>query len=188
MILFGPPGTGKTTLARVVAGESGMAFETLSAVSASVKDIRAVSQRSRERLGYSGTHTVLFLDEIHRFSRSQQDSLLGDVENGAYRLLGATTESPWATINRPLLSRCTVVELEPLNDAALDILVDRGLDEERIAIDTVARSRLIEAAAGDGRAIMVIVELATELTRDHGRRRHRRDDPGSGSRRGAATL
>jgi len=119
LILYGPPGTGKTTLARIVAGETGSAFEELSAVSARVDDVRGVMQRARDRLGGNGQRTILFLDEIHRFNKAQQDALLPAVEEGLVTLIGATTENPYFEVNSALLSRCQVVELEALSEEEL---------------------------------------------------------------------
>jgi putative ATPase len=119
MILFGPPGTGKTTIARIVADRTGAAFEELSAVSARVDDVRAVIARARDRLGGNGLRTILFIDEIHRFNKAQQDSVLHAVEDGLVTLIGATTENPYFEVNSALLSRCTVVELTALSEAEL---------------------------------------------------------------------
>ena len=116
MILYGPPGTGKTTLARIVAEHDRAEFEELSAVSASVGDVRGVMTRARDRLGGSGGRTILFLDEIHRFNKAQQDALLPAVEEGLITLIGSTTENPYFEVNAALLSRCQVYELEPLSD------------------------------------------------------------------------
>src|SRR3954471_20364206 len=131
-ILWGPPGTGKTTVARLIAGVTSKAFETLSAVSAGVKDVREVADRARNRLGEHGQGTILFLDEVHRFSRAQQDVLLPFVEEGLLVLIGATTENPFFSLTGPLLSRSTLFRLEPLDENALATLAQRALvDKER---------------------------------------------------------
>src|SRR5256714_1740884 len=128
-ILYGPPGSGKTTLARIVAGATGADFEELSAVSASVADVRGVLARARERLRASGRRTIPFLDHIHRFNKGQQDALLPGVEEGLVTLIGATTENPYFEVNSALISRCQVVELEPLSEDDLAELVRRGAAE-----------------------------------------------------------
>ena len=125
-IFFGPPGSGKTTLARIVAATTGAAFEELSAVSASVGDVRAVLGRARERLGGQGQRTILFLDEIHRFNKAQQDALLPAVEEGLVTLIGATTENPYFEVNSALLSRMQLYELYPLEISELEQVVERG--------------------------------------------------------------
>src|SRR5436189_6305277 len=126
MILYGPPGSGKTTLARIVAARTGAAFEELSAVSASVRDVREVLARARERLGGQGQRTILFLDEIHRFNKAQQDALLPAVEEGLVTLIGATTENPYYEVNSALMSRVQLYTLEPLSDEDVERIVRRG--------------------------------------------------------------
>ena len=135
MILWGPPGTGKTTLARVVALTTAKAFEELSAVTAGVKDVRAVIERARDRLGTQGTGTILFLDEVHRFNKAQQDALLPAVEDGLIVLIGATTENPHFEVNPPLMSRSTLFRLNPLDAESLVELVRRGLAAESATAD-----------------------------------------------------
>ena len=144
MILYGPPGSGKTTLARIVAATTDATFEQLSAVSATVAEVRTVIAAARERLGANGRRTILFLDEIHRFNKAQQDALLPSVEEGLLTLIGATTENPYFEVNAALLSRCQVYELEPLSQDELATIVRRGADELKIdlADEIVAADRV----------------------------------------------
>lgn len=164
VVLWGPAGSGKTTLARLVAVERADAFVALSAVSASVRDIRATAEEAERRLGMHGTATVLFLDEIHRFTRSQQDALLPSVESGLLSLIGATTESPWATIVGPLLSRCTVLRLEPISGDDLSLLVDRALDHVGGRLHPEARDELLATADGDARKALTTLDVAIALS------------------------
>ncbi|HEY4413285.1 MAG TPA: replication-associated recombination protein A, partial [Gaiellaceae bacterium] len=161
-IFYGPPGSGKTTLARIVAASTGAAFEELSAVSATVKDVREVLARARERLGTSGKRTILFLDEIHRFNKAQQDALLPAVEDGLLTLIGATTENPYYEVNSALISRVQIYELETLSDEEMGVVVRRGLAEvgAEAADDVVAL--IARRAGGDARSALNIVELASE--------------------------
>ena len=149
MILYGPPGVGKTTLARIVAETTGAVFEELSAVSARVDDVRGVLQRARDRLGANGRRTILFLDEIHRFNKGQQDALLPGVESGLLTLIGATTENPYFEVNAALLSRCAVIELEPLSDEEVAAVVARGAAElgAEVSPDVARRDRAARRAA-----------------------------------------
>jgi putative ATPase len=162
MILYGPPGSGKTTLARIVAHTTGAEFEELSAVSASVKDVREVIQRARERLGSSGRRTILFLDEIHRFNKAQQDALLPAVEEGLVTLIGATTENPYFEVNSALLSRCQIYELEPLNEPQLEEIVRRGAAALEADVPAELVALIARRAGGDARNAYNILELATQ--------------------------
>src|SRR6478672_877303 len=161
-IFYGPPGTGKTTLARIVAASTGADFEELSAVSATVKDVREVLQRARERLGTTGTRTILFLDEIHRFNKAQQDALLPTVEEGLITLIGATTENPYYEVNSALMSRMQLYELEPLSEDDLRQIVDRGVAELGSSIGDDARELVVSRSGGDARSALNILELAAE--------------------------
>ena len=147
-IFWGPPGTGKTTLALAVAGTTKRAFEQLSAVTAGVKDVREVIERARQRLGMHGQGTILFLDEIHRFSKSQQDALLPAVEDGTLTLIGATTENPFFEVNAPLRSRSTLFRLEPLSRDAIRVLIDRGLTAMGTTATLDAKDLLTERSGG----------------------------------------
>jgi putative ATPase len=162
-IFWGPPGTGKTTLALAVAGTTRKAFEQLSAVSAGVKDVREVIERARQRLGEHGRGTILFLDEIHRFSKSQQDALLPAVEDGTITMIGATTENPFFEVNPPLRSRSTLFRLEPLGRDDIAALIARGLQAEGATAEPAAVTLLVDRAGGDGRQVLTALEVAVAL-------------------------
>jgi putative ATPase len=163
VILWGPPGTGKTTLARVIANTTQRAFESLSAVTAGVKDVREVIARATDRLGQHDRGTILFLDEVHRFNKAQQDALLPGVENGTITLIGATTENPFFEVNAPLMSRSTLFRLHRLDGAAVLQLLRRGLDVEGATADEDALEHLADRAQGDGRATLTALEVAVAL-------------------------
>ena len=163
VILWGPPGTGKTTIARLIAEASSKAFVPLSAVTATVKDIREVAAEAQQRLGAHGQGTILFLDEIHRFTKAQQDALLPSVETGLLVLIGATTENPHFEVNPPLMSRSTLFRLEQLGPEALAELARRGLDAESATADDAAVEHLVDRSGGDGRHLLTSLEVALAL-------------------------
>jgi len=165
VILWGPPGTGKTTLGYLVATVSGRRFVELSAVTAGVKDVRAVVEDARRRLATSGEETVLFIDEVHRFSKSQQDALLPSVENRWVTLVAATTENPSFSVNSPLLSRSLLLTLKPLTADDVRTLVRRAVADERglggaVALDEDAEDQLVRMAGGDARKALTVLEAA----------------------------
>jgi putative ATPase len=171
MIFFGPPGTGKTTLARVIANSTKSYFEQLNAVASGVADIRRVTTEAKERLKLYGTKTVLFIDEIHRFNKSQQDALLPFVEDGIVILIGATTESPMFEINSALLSRSRIFRLEHLTNLQVEEILkralkdsNRGLGDQNIDIASTAMQHFISVANGDARTALNALELAALTT------------------------
>jgi putative ATPase len=164
-ILWGPAGTGKTTLARLLAATTAKHLITLSATAAGVKDVRDALTDARQRLGEQGQGTMLFVDEVHRFNKSQQDVLLPAVEDGLVVLIGATTENPFFEVNAPLLSRATLWRLHPLSHDNLRTLVLRGLAEEEAEADDDAIDAVVAACEGDARAALTTVEVAVALAR-----------------------
>jgi putative ATPase len=175
VILWGPPGTGKTTIARLIANATEKAFEPMSAVTAGVKDVRDVAERAKARLGERGQGTILFLDEVHRFNKTQQDALLPHVEDGLVVLVGATTENPYFSLTAPLLSRSTLFRLEPLDADDLRTLLrraladrERGLGADQLEIDDEALNHLADRSEGDARHALTSLEVAAALAAEAG--------------------
>lgn len=173
MILWGPPGTGKTTLARMVAIASDACFESISAVLSGVKEIRAAVDRARQRQQHNGQATILFVDEVHRFNKSQQDAFLPHIEDGTLIFVGATTENPSFELNNALLSRARVYVLKSLTDSELmEVLTQacedphRGLGQRKLQLDAKALDRIASAADGDARKSLNLLEIAADLVAD----------------------
>ena len=171
VILWGPPGTGKTTLAQAIARSSGRRFVELSAITAGVKDVREVMQEALTQRDLYGQSTILFLDEIHRFTKAQQDALLPGVENGWVVLIAATTENPSFSVISPLLSRSLLLTLRPLGDDDLGALVDRAVTDPRglagrVVLDDDARAALVRLASGDARRALTALEAAASVAGD----------------------
>lgn len=168
VILYGPAGTGKTTLARIIANTTHAEFVEVSAVTGTVKDLRREMEAAESRLLGTGRRTILFVDEIHRFNRSQQDALLHAVEDRIVVLVGATTENPYFEVNSALLSRSRVVELQPLDDASIAELVRRAVDDElglkgEFTLTDEALAEIVTMSGGDGRASLTSLELASQM-------------------------
>ena len=177
IILWGPPGVGKTTLAQLIARETKAHFIQLSAVSSGVADLRAAVKEAAERLGMHGQRTLLFIDEIHRFNKAQQDAILPYVEDGTVVLVGATTENPSFEVNAPLLSRSRIVVLKSLGDPEIRAIVtraladaERGLGDQRLTIDDDALDALVNLANGDARFALNTLEMASVAADDENRR------------------
>ena len=171
MLLYGPPGTGKTTLATLVAGATGRRFAQLSAIAAGVKEVRAVIEQARYSLRSTGEQTVLFIDEVHRFNKAQQDSLLGAVEDRTVILIGATTENPFFSVVLPLLSRSLILQLQPLTDADIDEVLTRAVTDDRglagrVTLSDEARDHLVALSGGDARRSLTALEAAADSVLD----------------------
>lgn len=169
IILWGPPGTGKTTIATLISAQTGRNFQELSAVSAGVRDVREVIEKAREDSSLYGTETVLFIDEVHRFNKAQQDALLPAVENGWVTLVAATTENPSFSVVSPLLSRSVVVKLEMLDQASLRTVLIRAMESDRglgarVTTTDAAMQALIDASGGDARRALTALESAANAT------------------------
>jgi len=171
LIFYGPPGTGKTTLARIIANTTHAHFIAINAVLAGVKDIREAIATAQEKRGFYGQRTILFIDEVHRFNKAQQDALLPWVENGTVILIGATTENPYFEVNKALVSRSRVFQLKSLQEGDLRQIVDqtlknldRGYGSQEIRLDAEAVDHLVNVANGDARAVLNALELAVETT------------------------
>ena len=165
VILYGPAGTGKTSLARIIAAATEAEFEEVSAVTGGVAELRRAIDAASSRLGLAGTRTILFIDEIHRFSKSQQDALLHAVEDRIVILVGATTENPFFEVNAPLISRSRIVELAPLSDSDVSTIVARTLSDGRgyggtVTLDPEAEHAIVTSAGGDARVALTTLELA----------------------------
>jgi putative ATPase len=164
VVLWGPPGTGKTTLARALAAEIEGEFVPLSAVTSGVKEVRAALDTARERIKYEGRGTILFVDEVHRFNKTQQDALLPALEEGLVDFVGATTENPSFEITAPLLSRSRVLRLRPLSEEDLTALLDRGRGALKAKVSPEARTYLLRLSSGDGRRLLNALEAAALAT------------------------